>query len=210
MTNKPDYTTREATREDIAAVIAMLADDALGYSRESPVDPPAKCYDSAFDAMDADPRNEFFVLDIDGAVNGCLQLTYIPGFPRRGMERAQIESVRVSQELRGRGLGRKHFEWAIARARRRRYGLVQMTTDKERWDARGFYESLGFVASHEGLKLPLDRQRSAVKIEHVQSGFEPISVWCSSRRTKSKPSSDVGGTKCRVIKSNRSSETVNA
>jgi hypothetical protein len=33
--------------------------------------------------------------------------------------------------------------------------MVQLTTDKARPDAKRFYESLGFVASHEGLKLPL-------------------------------------------------------
>jgi hypothetical protein len=32
---------------------------------------------------------------------------------------------------------------------------VQLTTDKARPDALRFYESLGFVASHEGLKLVL-------------------------------------------------------
>ena len=34
-------------------------------------------------------------------------------------------------------------------------GLVQLTSDKRRADAIRFYESLGFEASHEGLKRPL-------------------------------------------------------
>ena len=33
--------------------------------------------------------------------------------------------------------------------------MAQLTTDKARPDARRFYESLGFVASHEGMKLRL-------------------------------------------------------
>jgi hypothetical protein len=33
--------------------------------------------------------------------------------------------------------------------------LVQLTTDRRRPDALRFYESLGFRASHTGLKLPL-------------------------------------------------------
>jgi hypothetical protein len=33
--------------------------------------------------------------------------------------------------------------------------LVQLTSDKTRRDAIRFYESLGFVASHEGMKLSL-------------------------------------------------------
>jgi GNAT superfamily N-acetyltransferase len=45
--------------------------------------------------------------------------------------------------------------WAVAEGRRRGCALVQLTTDKTRTDAHRFYARLGFVASHEGLKLPL-------------------------------------------------------
>ena len=40
-------------------------------------------------------------------------------------------------------------------ARRRGCVLVQLTTDKSRLDAHRFYRQLGFVASHEGMKLRL-------------------------------------------------------
>lgn len=33
--------------------------------------------------------------------------------------------------------------------------LMQVTTDRRRPDARRFCERLGFVAPHEGMKLPL-------------------------------------------------------
>ena len=39
--------------------------------------------------------------------------------------------------------------------RRAEAGLVQLTTDKARPDAHRFYTQLGFVASHEGVKLRL-------------------------------------------------------
>jgi GNAT superfamily N-acetyltransferase len=45
--------------------------------------------------------------------------------------------------------------WAIEAARQDGCGLVQLTSDKRRADAIRFHESLGFEASHEGLKLPL-------------------------------------------------------
>lgn len=35
--------------------------------------------------------------------------------------------------------------------------MVQLTTDKERKEALRFYERIGFVASHEGLKLLLSK-----------------------------------------------------
>ena len=63
--------------------------------------------------------------------------------------------MRVSSGHRSRGLGAALCEWAITEARDRGCALVQLTTDKSRGDALRFYERLGFVASHEGLKLPL-------------------------------------------------------
>ena len=47
------------------------------------------------------------------------------------------------------------IEWAIAEFRKRGCGLVQLTSDKSRKEALQFYESLGFSATHEGLKLNL-------------------------------------------------------
>jgi GNAT superfamily N-acetyltransferase len=64
-----------------------------------------------------------------------------------------IEAVRIDSRQRSRGLGKTMFEWAIACARERGCHLVQLTTDKARPDAKRFYESLGFEASHEGMKL---------------------------------------------------------
>lgn len=84
-----------------------------------------------------------------------MQLTFIPGMARRGALRAQIEAVRVAAAHRGGGLGEAMFSWAIADARRRGCALVQLTTDKTRTEAHRFYERLGFLASHEGLKLYL-------------------------------------------------------
>jgi GNAT superfamily N-acetyltransferase len=44
---------------------------------------------------------------------------------------------------------------AIEIARAEGCGLVQLTTDQRRADAHRFYERLGFVASHLGMKLAL-------------------------------------------------------
>ncbi|HEY2098319.1 MAG TPA: GNAT family N-acetyltransferase, partial [Pseudonocardia sp.] len=82
-------------------------------------------------------------------------LSFIPGLSRRGALRAQIESVRVHRELRGRRLGEFMIRWAIEEAGRRGCVMVQLTTDRSRTDAHRFYERLGFVSSHEGMKLLL-------------------------------------------------------
>jgi GNAT superfamily N-acetyltransferase len=95
------------------------------------------------------------VLEDGGEIVGYLQLTFIPGLSLRGMLRGQIESVRIASSRRGGGLGHRMFEWAIAECRRRGCGMVQLAMNKSRADALRFYESLGFVASHEGFKLTL-------------------------------------------------------
>ena len=146
---------RRARRADLPAIVAMLADDTLGQSREDPREPLDARYVTAFEAMDRDPAQFLMVVELDGAVVGCLQLSFIPGLSRLGMLRGQIESVRIAASQRGGGLGRAMFEWAIAESRARGCGLVQLTTDKARPDARRFYESLGFKASHDGMKLAL-------------------------------------------------------
>ncbi|MFI6263976.1 GNAT family N-acetyltransferase [Micromonospora sp. NPDC051006] len=148
-----DVIFREAVRADLPAVLALLADDVLGRTRDvTEIDAP---YERAFADVTADPRNHLIVTEADGELVGCLQITYIPGLGRHGAERSLIESVRVRSDLRGAGLGRQMMTWAIDQARQRGCGLVQLTTDKSRHDAHRFYLSLGFVASHEGMKLPL-------------------------------------------------------
>lgn len=47
------------------------------------------------------------------------------------------------------------IEFAVGECRRRGCGAVQLTTDKSRVAAHLFYARLGFVASHEGMKLAL-------------------------------------------------------
>jgi GNAT superfamily N-acetyltransferase len=115
-----------------------------------------QAYAQAFEAVDADGRNEMVVLDEgDGTVLGYLQLTYIPGLGRHGQERALIEGVRVRADRRGAGLGHELLTWGIERARARGCTLVQLTSNKQRIEAHRFYGSLGFVRSHDGFKLPL-------------------------------------------------------
>ncbi|MGW1059753.1 N-acetyltransferase family protein [Micromonospora rubida] len=144
---------REAVRADLPAVIALLADDMLGKARDfTEVD---EAYERAFADISADPRNHLVVADEEGALVGCMQITYIPGLGRHGAERSLIEAVRVRSDRRGQGLGREMMRWAIDQAERRGCALVQLTTDKSRTDAHRFYRALGFTATHEGMKLAL-------------------------------------------------------
>jgi ribosomal protein S18 acetylase RimI-like enzyme len=155
-------TFRRATVADLPAIVALLADDPLGAQRENFADPLPQSYSDAFAAIDRDPNNELVVVEVTGyRVIGVLQLTFIPYITYQGGWRALIEGVRVAAEFRSAGVGEQMLLWAIQRARDRGCHLVQLTSDKTRPDAIRFYERLGFVASHEGMKLHLKGPRAA-------------------------------------------------
>ena len=146
---------RVATRADVVDIVRLLADDALGAKRERYVLPLPDRYYTAFDAIEQDPNNELIVVEFNGRIVGVLQMTFIPYLTYQGSWRALIEGVRVDSSMRSAGIGRRLFTWAIERARGKGCRLVQLTSDKTRPDAIRFYESLGFAATHEGLKLHL-------------------------------------------------------
>jgi GNAT superfamily N-acetyltransferase len=150
-----EITFRDAARDDLPKLVGLLANDHLGSQRERFDDPLPDCYYDAFEAIDSDPNNRLVVVEHDGNVIGTLQLTFIPNMTYQGGIRAQIEGVRVDNALRSQNIGRRLFEWAIEEARKRGCHMVQLTADKTRPDAHRFYESLGFTASHLGMKLHL-------------------------------------------------------
>ncbi|MEU7335842.1 MULTISPECIES: GNAT family N-acetyltransferase [unclassified Streptomyces] len=148
-----DLEIRPAVPDDVPAIVAMLADDALGAQRESPDD--LTPYLAALERLSGDPNQHLVVAVREGRIVGTLQLTIIPGLSRRGSTRALIEAVRVHTDERGSGLGTRIIEWAIAESRRQECRLVELTSDASRTDAHRFYERLGFTASHLGFKLAL-------------------------------------------------------
>ncbi|RWL82577.1 MAG: GNAT family N-acetyltransferase [Mesorhizobium sp.] len=146
---------RRASEADVAVIVAMLADDALGRAREDASLPLAQSYLDAFAAIDRDPNQLLAVMTDGDAVIGTLQITFLAGLSQRGAWRGQIEAVRVASSRRGEGLGQLLLEWAIDKCRERGCRVVQLTTNKSRTDAHRFYERLGFKASHIGYKLEL-------------------------------------------------------
>ncbi len=149
-------TLRRAAAEDLPAIVGLLAADQLGATRDGVTHRrghaalPARSTPSTptqRTCCSSQPTTK--------QVLATMELSFLPGLARRGALRAQIEAVRVRDDQRSHGLGAALFEWAIQEARRRQCALVQLTTDKSRANAHRFYERLGFVASHEGLKLHL-------------------------------------------------------
>jgi GNAT superfamily N-acetyltransferase len=147
------YRIERATREDVPALVALLADDEIGRTRE--IDDLPR-YEAAYDAIARNPLDYLAaVRDEDDRVVGTMQLTVMPGLSRGGTTRLQVEAVRIASSERGRGLGTAMLEWAHDHGRARGCTLAQLTTDVARRQAHAFYERLGYAATHTGLKRPL-------------------------------------------------------
>src|SRR3954471_22004509 len=111
-------TIRPARRGDVASIVGMLADDALGRGRERIADPLPDCYFQAFERVERDPNIHLVVAEGEGGeVVGCLQLCILPGLSSQGASRALIEDVRVTSRCRSRGIGEQLVRWALAEAR---------------------------------------------------------------------------------------------
>ena len=146
---------RNATADDLPEIVRMLADDFLGHIRERYEEPLPESYVNALREIEADANNELIVAESNGEIVGTFQLTYTPSISFQGGKRATVESVRVDEQRRGKGIGREMMLWAIDRAKQKGCVSMQLTTNAERTDAHRFYENLGFSGTHLGMKIKL-------------------------------------------------------
>jgi len=151
--NAGTVSIRRARREDVAAIVAMLADDHLGRARERAEDPLPPAYYEAFERVERDPNLALVVAESEGRVVGCLQLAVLSGISSQGGTRGLLEDVRVATDCRSRGIGEQLVQWAIAEAKARGCNLVELLTHQTRVDAQRFYKRLGFTASHVGMTV---------------------------------------------------------
>jgi GNAT superfamily N-acetyltransferase len=146
---------REAREADLTALIAMFAADPLGGHGDTN-DPEAyPDYISAFTTIAASSHQTLYVAEREGDVVGTFQTMITTSLNARGSSAMIIEAVQTRADLRGRGIGARMIEFAIAEAKGRGVRLVQLTSNAARKDAHRFYERLGFKPSHLGFKMAL-------------------------------------------------------
>ena len=147
---------RQAERDDVPALVAMLADDFLGKGRgDTFAQSLQQSYYEAFAAIQSNPHQSLIVAHIEAQTVGCYQLTLIPGLSYQGAWKAVIEGVRIAAPWRGQGLGHQLLSHAMDLARSKGARTLELTTHKQRKEAQRFYDGLGFKNSHEGYKLEL-------------------------------------------------------
>lgn len=148
-------TYRRAIEADLPFIVKLLTEDAVRATDDRPDEPFHPRYVAALRELEADPNQMMMVAVLEGETVGTIQLTFIPGISALGTKRCLVEAVHIAPAHRGKGLGTQMIQWAIAQARERGCGMVQLTSNKKRVDAHRFYERLGFLKSHEGFKYYL-------------------------------------------------------
>jgi N-acetylglutamate synthase-like GNAT family acetyltransferase len=142
-------TIRKAIKADLPRIVELLSQ----LSLESPREDLSHNYAAAFEAVEADSRQQLLVLEAEQGIVGTLVLVIVPNLSYQGRPWAVIENVVVDNAARGGGYGEQLVRYAIELARQANCHKIGLTSNKQRPEAHRFYERLGFTASHEGFKL---------------------------------------------------------
>jgi len=150
---------RRATINDVGIIVNLLLEDELGKTRESTNATLDQRYIDAFHKIDIDQNQYLMLVEKENMIVGTCHLTIMPSLTFSGKTRMQIEAVRILEKYRGHKIGEWMMQAAISYGKAKGVSIVQLTTNKKRIKARKFYESLGFEASHEGMKLYLSEEQ---------------------------------------------------
>lgn len=145
----------EATQADLLQIVGLLADDSLGRVRENPAQQHR--YQRAFQSMTNDPNCLVLVARLHDTIVGCLQMNIIAGLSYQGAKRCLIEDVRVANDLRQQGIGRKLIAAALDQAKGHGCEMAELFAHADRSNARAFYQALGFISCHRGFRIFLDQ-----------------------------------------------------
>ncbi|MBX5132506.1 GNAT family N-acetyltransferase [Rhizobium lentis] len=151
-----DTLIREARRDDLSALVALFAADALGGHGDTTDAEAFADYVRAFAVIDASPDQTLYVAERGREVVGTFQTMLTTSLTGRGSSTMIIEAVQTRADMRGQGIGTGMIEFAVAEAKSRGVRLVQLTSNAIRKDAHRFYERLGFKPSHIGFKMALE------------------------------------------------------
>jgi GNAT superfamily N-acetyltransferase len=142
---------REATDDDLEAVVGLHAADAVGHG-DAWNETTEPAYRTAFAVIAASADSRLYVAVEDGRLVGSFLLTFMPGLTGRGMRHAVLRSVQVAADCRSRGIGAAMVAEAERLAAARGAGVVELTSNLQRDAAHRFYRRLGYVQSHAGFK----------------------------------------------------------
>jgi N-acetylglutamate synthase-like GNAT family acetyltransferase len=151
--NPVEARVRRATEADLPRIIELLAQLSLDAPRERPGTPLPESYRRAFREIEADKRQQLFVVEDAGRIVGTACLIIVPNLSHEGTPYALVENVVVDETQRSTGYGELLLRHAIAEAQRAGCYKLCLTSNKQRADAHRFYQRLGFRATSEGFRI---------------------------------------------------------
>jgi GNAT superfamily N-acetyltransferase len=141
---------REATPDDLAAILALTAEDSQHYFDEP--DHVTDRQRAALDDITADPHQQLLVGELDGDVVCTAQVTWMRMLSADGGLYCQVEAVRTASARRGQGIGATLMAHVETMAVQRGAARIQLTSNRVRTRAHAFYERLGYASTHVGMK----------------------------------------------------------
>jgi len=153
---RKNLSLRSAEENDLPQIVALFMEDELGAMRESLSDPLLPSYHKVFQAITADKNQALLVVDYNRELIGICHLTFMPSLSFKGSWRLNLENIHIAKSFQNQGIGTWMLQKAIALGKEKGCRFIQLTTNKKRFRAKAFYEKLGFIATHEGMKLCLD------------------------------------------------------
>jgi ribosomal protein S18 acetylase RimI-like enzyme len=134
-------TLREATADDLPAVLALYAQPGLD---DGDVLSPAQARE-VFAQFARYPSYRLFVAcAADESVLGSYALLVMHNLAHRGTPSAIAEDVVVHQDCRSQGIGQQMMAHALGQARAAGCYKLALSSNQKRERAHAFYESLGF------------------------------------------------------------------
>jgi len=90
------------------------------------------------------PDYGVYVAQIDGKIVGTFTLAILDNLVHMGSNSGIIESVVVSADYQGQGIGKAMMEYAMDMCRKKKCYKVFLSSGMKRTEAHHFYENLGF------------------------------------------------------------------
>ena len=135
---------RVANSGDLAVLCALLGEL---FAQEAEFVPNRESQERGLEAILDNPHVGQIVVAVDnGKVMGMVNVLYTVS-TALGSRVALMEDMVVASDARGRGIGSKLIEYAIASARAAGCSRITLLTDKENIAAQRFYARHGFVGS---------------------------------------------------------------
>jgi N-acetylglutamate synthase-like GNAT family acetyltransferase len=150
-----NLTYRKATEADLEMIISLLLQDEHGIKRENNTKPLASRYFDIFEKIDKDLNQYLMVVESNQEIIATCHLSMMPSLTFVGTMRMQIEAVRVHDQYRGQGVGESMIRQAIKYGQKNGADIIQLTSNRVRSRAIKFYEKIGFISTHVGMKLIL-------------------------------------------------------